>query len=123
MAIKDKSVAVVGVSKREDKFGHKIFQDMLAAGYRVEGVNPQGGEIAGKQIFVSLKDIQPVPDLVISVVSPRVTEKIVDECLELGIREIWMQPGSESEAAIQKARNRGIKVTRDSCFMVQTGIW
>ncbi len=123
MGSKDKLVAVVGVSAREDKFGYKMFRDMLAAGYRVEGVNPRGGVIAGRKIFTSLKDIKPVPDLVITVVMPQVTNQIVDECRQLGIKEIWMQPGSESEAAIKKAEDYGINVTHDSCFMVQTGVW
>jgi predicted CoA-binding protein len=123
MELKDKLIAIVGVSSQVEKYGYKIFRDMLAAGYRVEGINPRGGEVAGRKIFSSLKEIQPVPEMVITVVMPQVTEKIVEECRELGIREIWMQPGSESEAAIKKAEEYGISVTHDSCFMVQRGIW
>jgi len=62
-------------------------------------------------------------DLVITVVPARVTERVVDECKELGIKEIWMQPGSESNAAIDKAKEYGISVVSNACFMVEEGIW
>jgi predicted CoA-binding protein len=121
--LKEKVIAVVGVSEREEKFGFKIFRDLLKAGFVVVGVNPRGGEVLGQKVFANLKDIGKIPDLVITVVSPAVTEKIIEECKELGVKEVWMQPGSDSESAIKKAREYGIKVTYNACFMVHQGIW
>lgn len=121
----DKStrIAVIGVSQNDAKYGHKIFRDLLAAGHDVEGVNPAGGVVAGKQIFRSLTDIPETPTLVITVVSPAVTERVVEQCISRGVKEIWMQPGSESAAAIAKAEAAGISVTHHACIMVQEGIW
>jgi len=121
--LKDNLIAVVGVSEREEKFGFKIFRDLIGAGFKVTGVSPRNGEVLGKKIFRSLKDIGEVPDLVITIVNPAVTEKVMEECRELGVKEIWMQPGSDSEDAIKKAREYGIQVTYNSCFMVEHGIW
>ncbi|MFA5410610.1 MAG: CoA-binding protein [Candidatus Omnitrophota bacterium] len=121
--IKEKKIAVVGVSHKEEKVSFKIFRDLLAAGFNVKGVNPSDGEVAGKEIYRSLKELGFVPDLVITIVPVQVTERIVDECRELGIKEIWMQPGSESEAAVKKAKAYGISVTYNACFMVQKGLW
>ncbi len=121
--VKKRKLAVVGVSERTEKYGNRIFRDLVAAGYDVEGVNPRGGEVAGKKIFAQLKDVAPLPEMVITVVMPQITEQIVDQCIALGIKEIWMQPGSESSAAIEKAERAGMNVTHDSCFMVQKGIW
>ena len=64
-----------------------------------------------------------MPDLVITVVPAQVTERIVQECKEMGVREIWMQPGSESETAVKKAKEYGIEVTYNACFMVKHNIW
>ncbi|MCX5712267.1 MAG: CoA-binding protein [Candidatus Omnitrophica bacterium] len=123
MSYKDKNIAVMGVSSREEKFGHRIFRDLLNSGYKVYGVNPGEGEVLGKKIYRSLKDIPGKIDLVIIVVPAQVTEKAVDTCKELGIKEIWMQPGSESDLAVQSAKKYGIAVTYNSCFMVEEGIW
>ncbi len=120
---KRKEIVVIGVSNREDKYGFKIFRDLIKNGFDVEGVNPTNGEILGKKIFRSLKDIKDKPDLVITVVPAQVTEKIVEECNQLGIKQIWMQPGSESQTAIAKAKSYGIDVTSNACFMVEAGIW
>lgn len=121
--LKEKNIAVVGVSDSEEKYGFKIFRDFVKTGHKVEGVNPRGGNVLGKVIFKSLKDIAMPIDLVVTVVPPPATDKIVDECLALGVKEIWMQPGSESRAAIEKAEKSGIKVTANACIMVTSGIW
>ena len=116
-------IAVAGVSSREEKFGHKIFRDLIRAGYNVYGLNPAGVTVLGRRIFRDLSELPVKPDMVITVVHPRATEKIIDDCVKLGIKEVWMQPGSESAPAIERAQKVGIKVTHDACFMVYKGIW
>jgi len=120
---KKQRFAVVGVSENPDKFGHKIFRDLLKAGYNVYGVNPKGGELFDQKIYPTLKDISAKPDLVITIVLPAVTEKIIDEAEALGIKTIWMQPGSESEAAVKKAKNYKMNIVNGACFMVTHGVW
>lgn len=121
--MKDKNIAIIGVSNREQKYGFRIFRDLLKAGYRVKGINPRDGEVLGEKIYRNLKELGDIPDLVITVVPPEVTERIVDECREFGIKGIWMQPGSSSEEAVQKAKKYGISTTFNACFMVEQGIW
>jgi predicted CoA-binding protein len=118
-----KNIAVVGVSHRPEKFGYKIFKDMLEAGYNVKGVSVRGGEVLGQKICKNLKELDSVPDMVITVVPAQITEQVVEECRVLGIKELWMQPGSESHAAIEKAKQYGITVTSNACIMIQKGIW
>ncbi|HAN05409.1 MAG TPA: CoA-binding protein [Elusimicrobia bacterium] len=115
-------IAVVGVSGDASKYGHKIFRDLLNAGYPVAGVNPKGGFVLGQQLYKSLSEIEKKPDLVITVVHPAATELAVEECNRLGVKHIWMQPGSESEAAVGRAKEYGIKTTL-ACFMVVKGVW
>lgn len=121
--MKDKSIAIIGVSNKEEKYGFRIFRDLTKAGYRVKGINPRNGEVLGKKIYRNLKELVDKPDLVITVVPPEVTEKIIDECKQLGIKKIWMQPGSSSEEVVQKAKQYGISATYNACFMVEQGIW
>jgi len=118
-----KKIAVVGVSENQEKFGYKIFADLLAAGFDVEAVGVRGGTVCGKTICKSLDTLPCVPDIVITVVPPVGTDKAVDDCIKLGVKEIWMQPGSRSEKAVIKARGAGIKVIDRDCFMTFHGIW
>jgi uncharacterized protein len=121
--LKEKSIAVVGVSANKDKYGYKIFKSLLFGGYQVTGVNPKGESVLGKEIFKSLREIQEKPDLVICVVRPEITEHVVEECKELGINEIWLQPGSESQKAIDLGKDYGMEVTHSACIMLENGIW
>jgi predicted CoA-binding protein len=119
----NKLIAVIGVSENPDKFGYKIFTDLLSAGFKVVAVGIRGGIVAGKTVCMSLKDLSSKPDMVLTVVPPEVTNKTVDDAISLGIKEIWMQPGSVSKEAVEKAKQAGIKVTDQGCFMVAHGVW
>lgn len=119
----DTKIAVVGVSHDPQKYGHRIFTDLIQTGYQVWGINPQGGKVAQQALYPSLKDLPLKPDLVLTVVPPPVTLQVVRQCLELDIPAIWMQPGSESAEAIELAQNNNILVTAQACLMRQQGVW
>jgi hypothetical protein len=59
------------------------------------------------------------PDVVDVVVPPRVTEAVVKDCNRLGIKRVWMQPGSESEMAIKFCKDNNISVIFGKCIMVE----
>jgi predicted CoA-binding protein len=120
---RNKLIAVVGVSENTDKTGFKIFTDLLRAGFKVVAVGIRGGTVAGKTIYKSLKDLPVKPYMILTVVPPAGTDKTIDDAIYLGIKEVWMQPGSQSETAMQKAKAAGMKVTESSCFMLVHGIW
>jgi predicted CoA-binding protein len=115
-------IAVVGVSDDASKYGHKIFRDLLKAGFPVKGVNPKGGFVLGQNLYKNISDIEKKPDLVITVVPPAVTLQVVEACNKLGVKNVWMQPGSQSPAALEKAAVYGI-TAEASCFMVAKGVW
>lgn len=115
--------AVVGVSQDTRKYGHRVFMALLESGYHVLGVNPKGGFVAGHRVYPSLADLPARPAVVVTVVPPAVTERIVATCGELGIMNVWMQPGSESETAIGVAQEHGITVVAHDCAMVRRKQW
>ena len=116
---KENVFAVVGVSSNPAKYGHQVYKDLKEAGYTVYPVNPHLNEILGDRCYHSLSELPEKPDAVDTVVPPAVTEKVVEECKELGIERVWMQPGSESEQAIEFCRRNHIKVVHDMCVMVK----
>lgn len=115
--------AVVGVSQDPLKFGNRVFRSLLRAGYTVYPVHPKGGEIEGVQICASLADIPQPPEVVDTVVPPAVTEEIVREMHKLGLNKVWMQPGSDSEAAIAYCEQHAIQVVHRACAMVRQRTW
>jgi predicted CoA-binding protein len=115
--------AVIGVSNDRSKYGNKIFRDLRDAGYEVFAVNPKLTEVEGSPCFPNLEALPEKPDVVDVVVPPQVGVSVVDECLKLGIQNIWFQPGSESEEAIQKAEQGGMTVVSDACIMIQKQDW
>lgn len=62
-SIWEKEIAVVGVSENTEKYGFKIFKDLIENGYKVKGINPKDGKILGKKIYKNLKELEIVPDL------------------------------------------------------------
>jgi predicted CoA-binding protein len=59
------------------------------------------------------------PDVVDVVVPPKVTEAVVKTCKKLGITKVWMQPGSESEVALNFCKENGINVVYGVCVMIE----
>ena len=116
---KENVFAVVGVSGNPAKYGHQVYNDLKEAGYLVYAVNPSIDEVLGDRCYHSLSELPEKPDVVDIVVPPKVTEKTVEECKELEIERVWMQPGSESEHAIHFCEENNINVVHDVCVMVK----
>jgi predicted CoA-binding protein len=116
---KENIFAVIGVSNDKKKYGNKVYLDLKSAGYIVYPVNPYVSSISGDRCYPNLKDLPMIPDVVDIVVPPKITEKIVKECYELGIDKVWMQPGSESENAILFCRENGLKILYGFCIMLE----
>lgn len=116
--------AVVGVSHNPRKFGHIIFHDLRRAGYEVQAVGREGGELDGTPLYASLAHLPEPPEVVNVVVPPKVTEVVVRECADLGLRRVWMQPGAASPAAVAFCREHGIDVIANGpCSMMQKRRW
>jgi predicted CoA-binding protein len=114
--------AVVGASTNRAKYGNKVLRVYIQKKRKVYPVNPKAEQIEGLAAFPDLGSL-PEPVHGISVITPpRVTESIVEEAARLGIRNVWMQPGAESEAAVQTAEEAGINVIGgDACILVTLG--
>jgi hypothetical protein len=113
-----KKFAVVGATDNPSKNGNRIFKNLKSRGYEVYPVNQKLDELEGTKVYHSLSDIPEKVDVVDFVVPPAVTEEILKECKKLGLNRIWLQPGAESEKAIQYCRENGLTVLHDVCVMM-----
>ncbi len=116
-------IAVIGISADEEKYGHRIFRDLLGVNYTVVGVNPKGGEILGQKIYKSLEELPEKPELLLVVVPPDIGISVLQSAVVLGITDVWLQPGAESEELLRFAQENNLKLTHTDCFMVAHGIW
>ena len=113
-----KKFAVIGATDNTEKYGNRIFKNLTKRGYEVYPVNPNLREIEGVKCYPTLVDIPVKVDVVNVVVPPKVTESILKDCKKLGLTNIWLQPGSESDAAIAFCRDNNFKVVYDTCVML-----
>jgi predicted CoA-binding protein len=113
-----KSFAIVGATDDTKKYGHQIFKNLKSRGYEVYPVNPRLKELEGTRCYPSLADIPAKVDVVDFVVPPEVTEAILKECKRLRLSRVWLQPGSENEAAIAFCHENNLKVVHSVCVML-----
>ena len=113
-----KRFAVVGATTDTKKYGNEIFRNLTSRGYEVYPVNPRLKELEGTKCYPSLSNIPVKVDVVDFVVPPPVTEEILKECKELELDRIWLQPGSESEAAVAFYDENNLKVVHGVCVML-----
>lgn len=122
-----KTIAVVGVSDQRETGCNQNYKRFKDKGYRVYAVNPRLSTFDGATCYPDLKSIPQKPDAVFMMTSPRVTEAIVQQCVDLGIKYVWMhclmgtKPGlsagttSVSASAVEKCKANGIAVIPGSC--------
>lgn len=111
--------AVAGASKKRHKYGNKVLRCYLQNDRRVIPVHPVEVEIEGLTCVASVLDLPEEVDSLSLITPPGVSEKIVEPAVARGIRNIWMQPGAESPAAVSYCEKQGVNVIADgSCLLV-----
>jgi predicted CoA-binding protein len=113
-----KKFAVVGATDNPEKYGHQVLVNLKNRDYEVYPVNPRLETVEGMKCYATLSDLPAKVDVVDFVVPPAATESILKECLKLGLTRIWLQPGSESAAAIRFCEDNNLKVVHDVCVMM-----
>jgi len=115
-----KRIAVTGVSRNPQGHGsNAVYQRLRARGYEVFAVNPNAESVEGDRCYRDLESIPAGVEAVVIGTRPEIAETTVRECVELGIRHVWMHrafgAGSVSESAAAYGRERGISVIDGGC--------
>lgn len=108
--------AVVGASENTEKYGYMIYKKLKALGYEVYPVNPNCTTIDGDKCFPNLACLPRSPQVVDMVVPPKHGLKILEQAASLGIKNIWLQPGSESFDLLMVADSLGLN-TVQACVL------
>jgi uncharacterized protein len=114
-----KNIAVVGMSKNEEKPSHQVPKYLIEHGYNVIPVNPTLTEVIGRKAYPSIAAIRERVDIVDVFRKSEDIPAVVDDVLKNkdGIRVIWMQIGIYNEDAEKKAKQNGIDVIYNRCMM------
>lgn len=110
---------VVGASSNRDKYGNKVLRCYQQNNRPVIPVHPKEKQVEGIDCVSSVADLPDNVGSISIITPPAVTEKVVEAAAAKGIKNIWMQPGAESPAAVQFCEEHGLNVIADgSCLLV-----
>ncbi len=115
------TVAVLGASRDRGKYGNKSVRAHLRAGWQVFPINPRADQIEGLPAYRSLRDL-PVEtlDRVSVYLPPAIGITLLDEIAARHPREVWLNPGSESDELLAAAEKLGLPVIC-ACSIVDVG--
>ena len=120
-----KRIAVAGVSRTKGKHpaGNLIYQRLKTTGHEVFAVNPHMQTFEGDRCYPDLKAIPGGVDGVVIVTRPDLTERIVHDCVDAGVRRVWMHQSlgkgtSVSPRAVEYCQQHDVSVIAGACPMM-----
>ena len=116
----NKRVAVTGVSRTPKTHGsNSVYKRLRERGYEVFAVNPNADQVEGDRAYPDVKSIPDGVDAVVIGTRPESADRTMRECVELGVKHVWMHWGSGassvSPSATAYGREHGITVIDGGC--------
>lgn len=110
-----RTIAVVGLSPQPSRPSNRVASNLQRFGYRIIPVRQAVEQVLGEKAYAALREVPEKIDLVDVFRAPQHVDAIVDECIALGVKALWLQDGVVNEPAALKARAAGITVVMDRC--------
>ena len=114
-------LAVVGVSRSEQKFGTAIYKELKQRGFEVYGVNPQMETVAGDPCYASIGELAGKVDGAVICIPPQKAASVIREAAAAGIRKVWLQQGSQSLETKKATQEAGITPIEGKCILMYAG--
>ena len=111
------TIAIVGATDDVSKYGYRIYRDLKAKNFCVYPVNPNRLTVDGDETFKDIGAIPQSPTIVNIVVPPEVTLNVLKQCLDLGLIDVWLQPGSEGPEVMEFLQEHGFNYLANACIM------
>jgi predicted CoA-binding protein len=120
-----KTIAMVGISPKENRPSYFAFKYLLERGYHMIPVNPGqvGKDILGQKVYGKLSDIPEPVDMIDIFRSSAHALPVVQEALTLTPKPqvIWMQLTVRNDEAARLAEDAGLKVVMNRCPKIEYG--
>jgi len=110
------NIAVVGLSPNEARPSFRVARGLQSFGYRIMPVRPLVDEVLDEKAYPDLESLPELPDIVNVFRAAEHVPAIVESCIKLGIKNLWLQEGVINQAAALRAREAGITVIMDRCI-------
>ena len=117
------TIAVVGMSSREERAGYYVPEYLQAQGYHIIPVNPNLDSALGGTAYATLKSIPESVNLVLIFQRSENVSPFVEQAIEIGTTAVWMQLGIYNEEAATNARAAGLDVVMNACMLVEHRRW
>ncbi|HET6492931.1 MAG TPA: CoA-binding protein [Burkholderiales bacterium] len=111
-----RNIAVIGLSPNPARPSHGVARAMQGFGFNIFPVHPTADEVLGAKAYRRLSDVRVPIDLVNVFRRAEFIDQIVDDCLALKLKALWIQEGIVNEPAAQRARAAGMHVVMDRCI-------
>jgi len=113
-----KTVAVVGISPKEDRPSYGVAAYLKSKGYRIIPVRPDGDEILGEKVYHSLLEIPREIEIEVVDIFRKSEDvpPVVEDAIQRGAQVVWMQEGIINQEACAKAEKASLKVVMDRCM-------
>ena len=118
-SLRQKSIAVVGMSSNELRASNFVGYYMLRNGYQVTPVNPRESEIFGLTCYPSLRDIPHKIDLVDVFRDPAAVPEIAEDAVSIGAKFLWLQFGVISPSGVEIAESGSLQCVVDLCLKIE----
>lgn len=117
--LKQKSLAVVGVSRNPNEFANGVFRKLKQSGYKVYPVNRDAVEVEGGLSYTSVRVLPEPVDGVLVMVPAEQSASVVQDCQAGGVTRVWLHrgagQGAVSPEAVKLARQAGMAVVDGAC--------
>lgn len=113
-----KSLAIAGASRKSVKFGNMIYKELKAKGYKVFAINPNADMVEGDPCYPNLAALPEKVGGVVIVLPPERAVDVVREAAQVGIKNVWLQQGAESKAAIELGEQNGLNLIAGECLLM-----
>ena len=114
-----KNIAVIGMSKNQEKAAHYVPKYLSQNGYNIMPVNPTTDEILDKKCYSNVKDVSESIDIVDVFRPSDQVLTVVQEAIKKKPKVIWLQEGIHNAEAEELARKEGITVVFNRCMLAE----
>ena len=114
-----KNVAVVGMSKNEEKAANYVPSYLIKQGYNIIPVNPTADSILERKSHATLQDIEETIDIVDVFRPSEQVLPVIQEAIKKKPKVIWLQEGIHNHQAEELARKAGIQVVFNRCMLAE----
>ncbi|HFU4202886.1 TPA: CoA-binding protein [Streptococcus suis] len=117
-----KTIAVVGLSSREETAAYRVSKLMQEAGYKIIPVNPRaaGETILGEKVYASLLEIDQPIDIVDVFRRSEFLPDVAREFVQTDAKVFWAQLGLENQEAEAILRQAGRNdIVMNKCIKIE----